>query len=97
MFDILDAIGKGISWTEIIWEHSEGQYRPQRLEWRDPRFFRYDRDGATPMLRGGEDGHGQDSPLPAFKFIQLQIKAKSGLAIRSGLARLAAWSWMFKA
>lgn len=97
MFDILDAIGKGISWTEIIWEHSEGQYRPQRLEWRDPRFFRYDRDGATPMLRGGEDGHGQDSPLPAFKFIQLRIKAKSGLAIRSGLARLAAWSWMFKA
>jgi len=97
MFDILDAVGKGISFTEIIWEVSEGQYLPARLERCDPRFFKYDRDGRTPLLRGGEDGKGQDSPLPAFKFIQMQIKAKSGLPIRSGLARIAAWSWMFKA
>ena len=97
MFDILDAVGKGISFTEIIWDVSEGQYLPARLEWCDPRYFRYDRDGRTPLLRGGEDGRGQDTPLPAFKFIRMQIKAKSGLQIRSGLARLAAWSWMFKA
>lgn len=97
MFDILDAVGKGISFTEIIWDVSEGQYLPARLEWCDPRFFRYDRDGRTPLLRGGEDGRGKDTPLPAFKFIRMQIKAKSGLQIRSGLARLAAWSWMFKA
>lgn len=97
MFDILDAVGKGISWTEIIWDHSEGQYQPARLERCDPRFFRYAPDGRTPMLRGGEDGRGEDIPLPGFKFIQMQIKAKSGLPIRSGLARIAAWSWMFKA
>lgn len=96
-FDMLDAIGKGLSWTEIVWDTSEGQFRPDRLEWRDPRWFTFDRDGTTPLLRGGEDGHGQDAPLPAFKFIRLAIKAKSGLPIRSGLARLAAWSWMFKA
>lgn len=96
-FDMLDAIGKGLSWTEIVWDTSEGQYRPDRLEWRDPRWFTFDRDGATPLLRGGEEGHGADEPLPAFKFIRLAIKAKSGLPIRSGLARLAAWSWMFKA
>jgi phage gp29-like protein len=96
-FDMLDAIGKGTSWTEIIWDTSEGQYRPARLEWRDPRWFRFDRDGQTPLLRGGEDGASQDEQLPAFKFVRLSIKAKSGLPIRSGLARLAAWSWMFKA
>lgn len=96
-FDLLDAIGKGVSWTEIVWDTSEGQFRPERLEWRDPRWFTFDRDGVTPMLRGGEDGAGGDTPLPAFKFIRLAIKAKSGLPIRSGLARLAAWSWMFKA
>jgi phage gp29-like protein len=94
---MLDAIGKGMSWTEIIWDTSEGQYRPARLEWRDPRWFRFDRDGRHPLLRGGEDGASQDEELPAFKFIRLAIKAKSGLPIRSGLARLAAWSWMFKA
>ncbi len=98
MFDILDAIGKGDSFTEIIWDTSSGQWRPTRLEWRDPRWFTYDRrDGRTPLLRGGEEGSGVDSPLPAFKFIRHTVKAKSGLPVRSGLARIAMWGWMFKA
>lgn len=98
MFDILDGVGKGDSFTEIVWDFSEGQYRPDRLEWRDPRFFRYDPvDGRTPLLRGGESGTGVDTPLPAFKFIRHTVKAKSGLPIRSGIARVAAWAWMFKA
>lgn len=97
-FDILDAVGKADSFTEIIWDFSEGQYRPARLEWRDPRFFRYDPiDGRTPLLRGGEDGRTEDSPLAPFKFIRHSVKAKSGLPVRSGIARVAAWAWMFKA
>lgn len=97
-FDILDAVGKGDSFTEIIWDQSEGQLQPLRLEWRDPRWFTYDRiDGRTPLLRGGENGGGADAPLPAFKFIRHTVKAKSGLPVRSGLARIAAWAWMFKA
>lgn len=94
VFDILDCIGKGYSFTEIIWEVSEGQWMPQRLEWRDPRWFRFARhDLKTPMMLGDT---GQELPLPAMKFIQAQIKAKSGLALRSGLARVASWGWMFK-
>ncbi len=97
-FDILDAIGKGDSFTEIVWDTSEGQWRPARLEWRDPRWFEYDRtDGRTPLLRGGEGGTGQSVPLEPFKFIRHTVKAKSGLPVRSGLARIAAWAWMFKA
>lgn len=95
VFDILDTIGKGYSFTEIIWETSEGQWRPARLEWRDPRWFRFARhDLATPLML---DDHGQEVALPAFKFIFSQIKAKSGLSLRSGLARVATWGWMFKA
>lgn len=98
LFDMLDAIGKGMSFTEIIWDTSEGQWRPDRLEWRDPRFFTFAQaDGRTPMLRGGIDGNGPDEPLDPFKFIHLSIKAKSGLPVRSGIARVAAWAWMFKA
>ncbi|MPZ57606.1 MAG: DUF935 family protein [Rhizobiales bacterium] len=94
IFDMLDAIGKGESYTEIVWDTSEGQWRPKCLEWRDPRWFRPKReDGATPLLRTDTG----DVPLPAFKFIVARIRAKSGLPVRSGLARLAAWSWMFKA
>ncbi|MGB3165629.1 MAG: DUF935 domain-containing protein, partial [Alteraurantiacibacter sp.] len=98
IFDMLDAIGKGISFTEIMWQVSEGQLWPARLEWRDPRFFTFDRrDLRTPMLRGGDDGNQPSGPLPGFKFIITQIKAKSGLPVRSGIARLASWAWMFKA
>ncbi|QRY97261.1 DUF935 family protein [Sphingomonas paucimobilis] len=96
-FDILDAIGKGISFTEIVWDISEGQYRPARLEWCDPRFFTFDRDGRTPLLRGGEGGNGVDEPLPPFKFIYHKVKAKSGLPVRSGIARAVTRAWMFKA
>lgn len=93
LFDILDAIGKGVSYTEIIWDTSAGQWEPRRLEWRDPRWFVFDRiDGRTPLLRT-EMG---DVPLDPAKFIHARISAKSGLPIRSGLARLAAWGWMFK-
>lgn len=95
VFDILDCIGKGYSFTEIIWDTSEGDWRPVRLERRDPRWFRFDRvDLTTPMKL---DANGQEVPLNPFQFIYAQIKAKSGLPSRAGLARVAAWGWMFKA
>ena len=91
--DILDATGKGFSCTEILWDTSEGQWRPKRLAWRDPRWFRFDRiDGETPLLKDG----GEDQPLKPFGWIFHSFKAKSGLPIRGGLARGAAWSFLFK-
>jgi len=97
-FHILDAIGKGVSFTEIVWDTSEGQWQPARLEWRDPRWFTFDRHTLRqPMLRGGVDGDAVSEPLPAFKFIYAQVQAKSGLPVRGGIARIAAWAWMFKA
>lgn len=93
LFDILDSIGKGYSVTEIVWELSEKQWWPQRLEWRDPRWFEFDRvDGKTLLLRQT----GPSEPLAPFKFVIHTHKAKSGLAIRGGLARPVAWAWMFK-
>ncbi len=95
LFDILDCIGKGYSFTEIVWDTSEGQWQPGRLEWRDPRWFRFARhDLATPMML---DEHGAEVELPPFRFIFSAIRAKSGILLRSGLARTAAWAWMFKA
>lgn len=94
IFDMLDAIGKGYSFTEILWDTSAKQYEPARLDYRDPRWFRFSRiDGQTPMLL---DEGGMENPLPAFKFIQTVVKAKSGLPVRSGLARIVAWAYMFK-
>lgn len=42
MVDILDAIGKGFSATEIVWDSSEREWFPRRLKWRDPRWFMFD-------------------------------------------------------
>jgi len=95
IFDILDCIPKGFSFTEILWDTSMGQWEPNRLERRDPRWFRFDRnDLTTPMML---DDHGQEQAMPGGKFIYAQIKAKSGLPLRSGVSRLAMWGWLFKA
>jgi phage gp29-like protein len=42
MVDILDAIGKGFSATEIIWDTSNREWFPRRLRRRDPRWFMFD-------------------------------------------------------
>lgn len=95
LFDILDAIGKGYSFTHIHWETSEGQWLPSRLERHDPRWFRFERgDLMTPVKIMD---NGREAPLDPFGYIFAAISAKSGLHLRSGLARVAAWGWMFKA
>ncbi len=91
--DILDGIGKGISFTEIVWDSSEGQWQPVKLLWRTQRWFRFNNiDLETPLLRN----MGQDIPLPMYKFIVAKFQSKSGLAVRSGIARVATWNWMWK-
>ncbi|WP_334128270.1 DUF935 domain-containing protein [Sneathiella sp.] len=93
LFDVLDATGKGVSFVEIMWEKSAKQWTPGRLEWRDPRWFTFAvTDGRTPLLRDGASG----MPLPDFKFIFHEVKAKSGIPIRGGLARAISWYYMFK-
>jgi phage gp29-like protein len=93
IFDILDAIGKGYSVTEMIWSTRPGKWVPQDLKWRFPQWFEFDRiNGETLKLRTA----GEPAPLEAGKFIVHVSKAKSGLPIRGGLARAVAWGWMFK-
>jgi phage gp29-like protein len=94
LFHILDCIPKGYSATEIIWDTSMGQHQPARLELRDPRWFRFARHDLRTPLR--LDDAGQEVPLEPGKFIWAQISAKSGLPLRSGLSRVAAWTYLFK-
>jgi phage gp29-like protein len=93
IFDIMDAVGKGYSAVELIWDTRPGLWQPQDLKWRDPRWFEFDRvNGETLKLRST----GEPELLDAGKFIVHFHKAKSGLPIRGGLARVVAWGWMFK-
>jgi len=50
LFDVLDAIGKGYSATEIVWDTSGREWMPLRLLWRDPRWFLFDWIGGEQLL-----------------------------------------------
>ena len=93
LFDILDAVGKGYSAVEIIWRRTSTSWLPTELVWRDPRWFEFDRvDQATLLLKTNTG----PQPLQPFKYILHQHQAKSGIIIRGGIARAAAWGYLFK-
>lgn len=93
--DALDALGKGYSVVEIIWDRSATEWRPSAYKWRDQRHFVIDQtDGRT--LRLKEPGNREGIDLPPFQFSIHRPKLKSGLPIRGGLARLVAWAFLFK-
>lgn len=94
LFDILDAVGKGYSVTEIVWKMTANTWLPDRLKWRDPRFFEFDQVTGEELLLRSDDG--VPTPLHPYKYITHIAPAKSGLPIRGGLARAAAWGYLFK-
>ncbi len=94
LIDLLDAIGKGYAVAEIEWETSAHQWMPRRLMRRDPRHFSFDRRSGTSLRLRADDG-GWIEP-PPWTFVFHTAAAKSGLPIRGGLARAAAWSWLAK-
>jgi len=94
--DMLDAIAKGFAAVEIMWDTSGSAWTPREYVWRDPRFFVFDRASGQHLRLLDEGATFEGRPLPPYKFVTHLPKIKSGLPIRSGLARLAAVSWMCK-
>lgn len=93
VFDMLDAISKGFSVHEITWVSTPEAILPMRLEHRPARWFSLDQaDGEALLLEGTTR-----EPLAPHKFIVHRHRAKSGLTIRSGLARAVSYAWMYKA
>ena len=110
--DLLDALGKGYSVVEINWDtkhqpweprtrnerQTSGEWREREAyTWRDPRFFRYDREQGQQLRLIDETDMLNGIPLPPHRFIVHRPRLKSGLPIRSGLARLVAVAYMCKA
>lgn len=109
--DMLDAIGKPYSVSEIIWDQQVNEWRPEKILWRRPQWFIPDRvDGSTILIRGGP-GDGSASlvadsaelargnfgtPMDYGKFVTHVHKSKSGITARNGLSRPAAWAYLFQ-
>ena len=97
IMDLLDGLGKGYSAVEIIWGFRNGKWVPAKFKWRDPSFFRPDKeDGETLLLKTGSGYDIQTEPLKPYRFMVHTPKLKSGKPIRAGLARLCLWAFMFK-
>ncbi len=93
--DALDALGKGSSAIEMLWDTTSTRWTPKEFVWRDPRLFRFHPDKRrTLQMKRDDMEEGED--LTYGKFITHMPKLKSGLQIRTGLARVAAWSYMLK-
>lgn len=95
--DLMDAIGKGYAVVEIMWDTSAGDHwRPQLYKWRDPRFFQFDQVTMHELRLRDEQDLLNGIPLAPYKFVRHLPRSKSGIPIRGGIARLAAWAYMCK-
>lgn len=98
MLNILDALGKGFSITEIIWDttgKAGRQWMPSAFKWRNPKFFKPHPDtGDVWLLR--DKGHPQGKPLSPFKYLIHEPQLVSGLSVGGGLARQCVAMHMFK-
>ena len=94
--DQLDALGKGFSVSEIMWDRTGDRWEPAEFKHRDARFFQFDREtGDVLRLRDAAD-MVNGIPLAPFKFVTHRPHLKTGLTIRGGLARLASVAFMCK-
>lgn len=95
IMDILDAIGKGISFQEIEWAISrDGHVVVDNIEYVHQKKFFYDCMTDELMVRTDEYSGG--IPLPDNKFIIHKYKARSGHPSRYGILRVVAWMYLFK-
>lgn len=93
--DMLDAIAKGFSAIEILWNTGGKTWKPKEYRWRDPRWFQYDKEtGRTLMLR--DETTSELFPLSPNKFIIHEPHLISGTQIAGGLALPALFYFMLK-
>lgn len=90
---LLDGIGKGYAAVELGWEFRDGLLRPERLTWRDPRYFQFDKVRLD-VLRMAEDGVVDGVELPPARFAVHMPRTRTGIPIRRGVARAASWAYM---
>lgn len=90
--NLLDALGKGYAAVQPLWDFGE-MWRPRKYKRHDPRRFQFDADDEL-RIRTANDQRGLE--VPPYTLIVHRPRLKSGLTVRSGLARLVCWTFMLK-
>ena len=94
LLDLLDAIGKGFSVSEIMWSIRDGNAWIDDIRWRPPKKFTFDEAWRLRLLTDDSPVSGVE--LPPGKFITHIYKAKSGHPSRAGVLRVCGWMYLFK-
>lgn len=95
MLDIMDAVGKGVSISEIDWEPDKnGNFIIVGIEWVHSKNLFWDYETDEMKLCTMEYPEGIS--LPENKFVVHRYKAKSGHPSRAGILRIVAWMYLFK-
>lgn len=92
IYDITDAVGKGLSVQELVWELKGSEWLPVASYWCDPRFYGVDPQGEALGLRN-IPGSPNWTPFADDQFIVGVFKNRSGPLLGYGLFRTIAWWW----
>lgn len=93
--DILDAIGKGISVSEIDWDIDKDGYTViSGIEWIHPKNIIW--DTLTDEMKVCTKEYPAGISFPDNKFVVHKYKAKSGHPSRAGVLRVVSWMYLFK-
>ncbi len=94
ILDMLDALAKGYSVLELLWDVSEGQAMITGMDWIHPKKITFFETLIPRVLTEAEPVNGED--LRPFKFVYHRYKARSGHDTRAGIMRVCAWMYLFK-
>jgi len=104
LLDLLDALGKGYSLSESLWEIDGSKAIITGLRWiHAKRAVFYERGAADPQAKSfeapkvttaAEPFNGEE--MPPFKLVYHRYKARSGYDTRAGVLRVCAWMYLFK-
>jgi len=97
--DILDALGKGFSVSEIIYKYNNGKIEIESIERINQRRFVFAAEDGILLKRPRlltEEAMSYGIELPEYKFIYFKYNPRSGIAPKAGLLRPIAWMYLFK-
>lgn len=95
LLDILDAIGKGFSGHEIMWEIVERKAVIAELRRVPQQCFTFGLERREFRVLTAEN-QAMGEPLTNNKFVVHLYRAKSGHPSRAGLLRVVSWMYLFK-
>lgn len=93
LFDLLDAIGKGMAVSWLKWEMDGGRAVVTGLEWIHQKRLSFLED-FVPKLITEENLMGEE--IRPFQVVYHRHKARSGYDTRAGMLRVCAWMYLFK-